>query len=437
MTGEDDYEAFIISRLIAGLFGAMPTILGPSLIIETTFLHQRGKAFLTYELSVLLGVIAGPTVGGIIVDVHPWPVTFWWTIGPLAVAALLVFLFLEESGFDREHQESWNPERASNFIHSRIATFFPGNHAVRHMGRSSCPSIHYWDLARRSDCRFLRIPNFWLHYRAQRTASNIPVKPGVNRRLWLLPATKRLLWVSTTPLWYWVPARGLYSLVTLTTWMSLIIAETFGIFASDRIPLWASRRLTKGIWYPENRLWNLILPGLLSPIGLGIFGASLEYHYHYMLLAFGTFLVGFSAVLSVPIIVNYVVDCFVNSATEVAVIMNVYRLALGLALPSFVEAWSDAVGKGWLFGMAAFFSLFAALLVALLAWKGRTLRRFTIRGMNHLDRGRREYMSWARYQLFVWELLCLSPNAEWSGKSTGKRACGRIDVVSQRQALGI
>ena len=175
--------------------------------------------------------------------------------------------------------------------------------------------------------------------------------------------------------------------------MSLIIAETFGIFASDRIPLWASRRFTKGIWYPEYRLWNLILPpGLLSPIGLGIFGASLEYHYHYMLLAFGTFLVGFSAVLSVPIIVNYVVECFINSATEVAVIMNVYRLALGLALPFFIEAWSDAVGKGWLFGMAAFFSLFAALLVALLAWKGRTLRRFTIRGIILTEEGENTYL---------------------------------------------
>ena len=214
MMGEDDYVAFVISWLIAGLFGAMPTILGPSFIIETAFLHQRGKAFLTYELSVLLAVIAGPTIGGIIVDVHPWSVTFWWTIGPLAVAALLVFLFLEESGFDREHQESWNPERPSNFILDRIATFFPGNHAVRPMGRSNlvseicnriplgsdlmtvamlCPSIHYRDLTRRSDCRFLRIPNLWLHHRAQRTASNIPTKPGVNRRLWLLPVTKCLL----------------------------------------------------------------------------------------------------------------------------------------------------------------------------------------------------------------------------------------------------
>ena len=211
MTSKDEYLAFVISRLVAGVFGAMPAILGPSFIMETTFLHQRGKAFLTYELSVLLGVTAGPTIGGIIVNTHPWPVTFWWTIGPLAIAALLVFLFLEESGFDREHKESGNPERPGDLVPNRLATFFPGNHAVRPMGgphlvskscsrlslgpnlmivATLCSSIHCRDLTHGSDRRVLRVPNFRLHHRAQCTASNIPTKPSVYRRLWLLPTSK-------------------------------------------------------------------------------------------------------------------------------------------------------------------------------------------------------------------------------------------------------
>ena len=211
MTYQDDYIAFVISRLVAGLFGAMPTILGPSFIIETTFLHQRGKAFLTYELSVLLGVTAGPTIGGIIVDAHPWPVTFWWTIGPLAVAALLVFIFLEETGFDRERRGSTNPELPSGFIHNRIATFFPGNHAIlptsgpRFVSKvckqlslypkyitveTSYPSVHYWNLAHCSGCRFLRIPHLRLHHRAERTAGNIPPESSDPWRLWFFPASK-------------------------------------------------------------------------------------------------------------------------------------------------------------------------------------------------------------------------------------------------------
>ena len=41
------------------------------------------------------------------------------------------------------------------------------------------------------------------------------------------------------------------------------------------------------------------------------------------------------------------VEYVVNSPSEVAIVMSVYRLALGAALPFFIEAWSDAVGDGW------------------------------------------------------------------------------------------
>ena len=80
MTGEDDYVLFTISRLLAGMFAAMPTIFGPAYAMDIFFLHQRGKAFVTYELSLLGRVVAGPTMGGFIVQNKPWPFVFWWTI---------------------------------------------------------------------------------------------------------------------------------------------------------------------------------------------------------------------------------------------------------------------------------------------------------------------------------------------------------------------
>lgn len=43
MTGRDDYDSFLISRLFAGLFGSVATILGSGYIMDMFFLHQRGK----------------------------------------------------------------------------------------------------------------------------------------------------------------------------------------------------------------------------------------------------------------------------------------------------------------------------------------------------------------------------------------------------------
>lgn len=125
----------------------------------------------------------------------------------------------------------------------------------------------------------------------------------------------------------------------------------------------------------------MLLPAVVSPIGLGIFGAGLQYHLHFMVLALGLFLVVFAATLSVPICINYVTECFLTSVNEVAITMNMYRLGFSIALGFFVFPWVAAVGAGWLFGMAAFFNIFAALLIVLLAWRGQRFRRLTPKGL--------------------------------------------------------
>ena len=131
MTHETNYMPFLISRLLAGMFSGLPTIFGPAYAVDIFFLHQRGKAFVSYELSLLGGVIAGPTIGGFIVQSKPWPFVFWWTIAPVGVALVLVFCFLEETGFQRDEDGQPYPRKPAEFIPNRIATFFPGNRIIR------------------------------------------------------------------------------------------------------------------------------------------------------------------------------------------------------------------------------------------------------------------------------------------------------------------
>lgn len=124
------------------------------------------------------------------------------------------------------------------------------------------------------------------------------------------------------------------------------------------------------------------------PVGLGIFGAALQYHLHYMVLALGSFLVTFAAFCSVPVAVNYMIECFKDNATEVACIMGTYRLGLGVAVPFFIDAWIDRVGgPGWVFGMMAFFSLFAFSLIVVLMLCGHTLRQVRIGHLAHDEEG--------------------------------------------------
>lgn len=66
-----------------------------------------------------------------------------------------------------------------------------------------------------------------------------------------------------------------------------------------------------------------------------------------MVLALGVFLLMFGGTYSTPITVNYVTECFPQSALEVAVIMGVYRQVFGLSLPFFILPWKARVEPGW------------------------------------------------------------------------------------------
>lgn len=167
------------------------------------------------------------------------------------------------------------------------------------------------------------------------------------------------------------------SIVSISMWFGVIAAHFWGKTLNDRIPLLISRQ--QNAWHPEYRLHTLWFPGLIiMPIGLGLFGASLEYHLHYMVLAMGAFFIVFSATAAVPVSLNYVVESFERNPQEVGTCMNMFRLLLGLIIPFFLDEWEEAMSIGWVFGTAAFVSLFTWILIMLLMWKGQLIRQWSV-----------------------------------------------------------
>ena len=143
MVHSNQYNALVVSRLFAGILGSVPSILGAGAISDLFYLHERGRAFLIFSLSFLLGTVAGPTFGGFIVEHVDWPVEFWWTVGLQALALVLVLLFLEETGFNRDGGSEY-PARPSSFMANRTATFFLGTEVVPAMNRSEI--VRYYRL---------------------------------------------------------------------------------------------------------------------------------------------------------------------------------------------------------------------------------------------------------------------------------------------------
>lgn len=164
---------------------------------------------------------------------------------------------------------------------------------------------------------------------------------------------------------------------TMTAWVGIIGAQVYGYMFNDKTPLWLAQRVGRGTWHTEYRLANTLLPSILLPIGLGIYGACLQYHLHFMVLALGSFLIWFGALLALPVCYNYIIECFLHHPVEASVSLNAYRVSFGLMSVFIVTQWESAVGVGWMWGMGAFLIVFVDLIMAVIVFKGHLIRRWT------------------------------------------------------------
>lgn len=151
----------------------------------------------------------------------------------------------------------------------------------------------------------------------------------------------------------------------------------YGQLFSDRIPLWLVGR-NKGIWKPEYRLYILWPTNfVLMPLGLGLVGIAMEYKLNWAVLAVGQLFVSIGSMVSIPVTTNYICECFRTHTTEATLVLNSMRLFLGLSINFYCNPWIARVDIGWMYGMMAFFCVFAfCFLVLLMIW-GHQIREHT------------------------------------------------------------
>lgn len=129
MTGKNDFGAYLASRGMSGFFGTTAAVLGPRVLFDLFFLHQRGRFFTYFYWAVDFGTVAGPTLGAFIGSASGanWTDAFWWSAGLAGVAVIMMFLFVQETHWNREDEaENEFYVTPSGFVASRVATYFPG-----------------------------------------------------------------------------------------------------------------------------------------------------------------------------------------------------------------------------------------------------------------------------------------------------------------------
>jgi MFS family permease len=125
MIHQSQFNGFIVSRFFSGFFGGVTGVLGPRILVDLFFLHQRGRAFTAFHCCLNFGSVGGPTLSAFVAAGRSWTLAFWWTIGLLGFTIIGVFLFLHETSWDRQ-PGALNAIAPEGFIANRLATFLPG-----------------------------------------------------------------------------------------------------------------------------------------------------------------------------------------------------------------------------------------------------------------------------------------------------------------------
>ncbi|KAI1859328.1 hypothetical protein JX265_010331 [Neoarthrinium moseri] len=192
--------------------------------VEITYF--RGRAFNLLGIAMNIGASAGPTFSGFITANHPWWDEYWWTIGLATLCLVLIFLFVEETTWDRT-PGAQNFCAKGTWFQRRVQTFFPGTKVVK-------PSTGK-DIVE---------------------AFVIPLKVSISPVLLLCAGFDAItfgFWValnSLTPVWLQTPVKfGGYGFSVLdnaafTTvhWMTLLLSQLYGHLLADWLPLWLCAR---------------------------------------------------------------------------------------------------------------------------------------------------------------------------------------------------
>jgi len=126
MTHKNPFNGYIVSRFVSGFTGGVTGTLGPRMLVDVFFLHQRGRAFTAFHWCLNFGSMAGPTLSAFIAANRSWTLEFWWTVGLVGAAVICCFFFLHETAWDRENEGN-NPSVIDGFVANRFATFFVGD----------------------------------------------------------------------------------------------------------------------------------------------------------------------------------------------------------------------------------------------------------------------------------------------------------------------
>jgi MFS family permease len=328
-----NYGGYMAARFFQGFGVAPASTVGLAAINDMFYEHQRGQKIGLWVLAIDSGLLVGPIFGGFLNIVSSAWIQ-WFTAILFGVLIVLELAFMPETLYPRNHMLSKLP-MATAADETAIDIEKVGRR------RSDASAVH---LSRTKKLLFI-------NYKPVPGMRHPAVYDAVLRFV----LTWKFLAVSIAVctycfLWYWwvlsvitmLPAAYLdytpqiQGLLFIGLLLGTLFAEIFlGGHLSDVVCTRLARR-NGGVRLPEMRLWLIYPAGLLSAIGLIIWGISVDKAYHWIVGQVAFFLFAAGIQMGNTVVCAYIVDCYPLQSMS---IITFYAVLLNLS------AFIDPVGS--------------------------------------------------------------------------------------------
>lgn len=317
------YGSLLAGRMVSGIGAAAADATVPSAVAEMFFLEERGHMMMFFHLALAGGVFIGPTINAYIVQLHGWR----WSCGFLACASGFVFVLaiflIRETQYYRPRRQYTADELSGSRSYVGWLSLTIGYNNDRPVRRFFTTFVDIIVMAAYPPVFYVGclVGVFvgWI-ITMQVTVAQVLIRPPYN---------------------FTLGPVGLFSLSGL---VGILISFYFGGRLIDFFSNRARRHDQTLKPKPEQRLIALVIPFVLAPLGLIIFGEVMANQKSWVGAAFGYGMhaFGFTAVSNIA--VTYAVDSYQTFAGEALVTVFVVRNIIALVCSFYSNNWTARNG---------------------------------------------------------------------------------------------
>ncbi|KAF4126245.1 Major Facilitator Superfamily [Geosmithia morbida] len=347
-----DYSGYMAARFFQGLGVSPAANVGLAIINDIFFEHERGQKVGLWVLSIDLGLLFGPLIGGF-VNIAGYKWIQWLTAIMFGVILIVEVVFLPETLYPRDRMITTASSKGVNVDEKVLASDtdnranIPRTKTLPFINLAPVPGVQHpkpYDTI----VRFVKTFKYVV----------VPISVMTYCFGWYWWVLSVVTLLPTAYISYTPQIQGLLYIGLI---IGTLISEIF--FSgrlSDAIVLKLAKKNSNSK-QPEMRLWLAYPAAILTAVGLIVWGISVSRGYHWMVGQVALALFGAGIQMGNTSICSYVVDAYPMQSMAM---MTFYAVMLNLSAfidPFFCVTWVEDVGFEWTFAGHAIITVFFCL----------------------------------------------------------------------------